>query len=185
LVNILFVLGKTVEILALIALMKSNQNQDFHIPNPKEKSKYNSRVDSTLILVPPTLIGQWWDDILKHLDGISAAVCTPLDLVINHDDENDGVLYNCNLKCNCNVSCVSKDTISESASIVNLISKHDIILSTYSVFQKRSNPKKHSPLKGILKETFWKRIVLDECQEIRSVKSFISKECCQLFSSHR
>jgi SNF2 family DNA or RNA helicase len=151
------------------------------------QSEHRDNSESTLVLVPTTLVGQWWHEIQKHLNGLSAAVCTLFDIFESRQDADldEESLQSWKLICNCKTPCSTGFRQYDSETCSSLLSKHDIVLSTYSNLQRKGRLPQVVHLKGILRNTSWKRIVLDECQEIRSLNSIISKECSQLIARNR
>ncbi|KAI4120059.1 MAG: hypothetical protein LQ345_000015 [Seirophora villosa] len=151
-------LGKTVEMIGLICLHK--WKSAFDSPPSRECS-------ATLIITPPSILGQWKKEIQALAPDLKFTVYTGLR---PHEPEDDATHF-------------------------SRFHEHDIVLTTYSVLAREihhsghvpdrtfRNQKKYERRLSPLTQLKWWRVVLDEAQMIESGVSNAAK-VAQLIPRH-
>jgi len=209
-------LGKTLEILCLILANPLNEKEELQASSLQSEevecfvdldnsSQINSK--ATVIIAPLTLIGQWFDEIKKHVakDGLQVLTLANLPQVVPastvtflHDPVGSSN-YPLSLRCNAEVllpyctrplkvRAVKAGTMNgnEACQITYTtddFTDWDVILTTYDVLS-------HGDARGfsvrrILKSIHWHRCVLDECQEIKTPTTQIAQMCANISVTHR
>jgi len=163
-------LGKTLEVTALVL---SDKQRGFPNPpmidlgfvNNDKESKACPLVksNSTLIVVPSTLLAQWEKEFSK------CAACGSLSFISYHEAK----------------SFYDKDF---TIPLLEELSGHDVVLTTYKTLEdeagSKARGKKRSTSK-VLMRVHWRRIVLDECQMVRSSTTSLAKACRALKGNRR
>ncbi len=150
-------LGKTLEIVALIALEKHRYRDDLErlLPEVKDGSMVPS--GATLVVAPVTLVSQWIDEIKKSSGGSITCVAYTSDNAIQSSIRSPSARM---------------------AAIRALVNGFDIVVTSYIMLAKEKN------LKTLL-NVHWRRIVLDEMQEIRSSTTELARMCAQARANRR
>ncbi|KAI4290571.1 MAG: hypothetical protein L6R35_000134 [Caloplaca aegaea] len=151
-------LGKTVEIIGLICLHQRKCHFD---------SAQSQECSATLIITPPSILGQWKKEIQALAPDLKFTVYTGLRAPDSEDD----------------------------ATQVSSFHEHDIVLTTYTVLAREIHHSGHVPdrtfrnqkkyerrLSPLVQLTWW-RVVLDEAQMIESGVSNAAK-VAQLIPRH-
>jgi len=149
-----------------VAVNEKVKYKDFYLKEEEDDekddgvdySRYNHH--TTLVVVTPALVMQWFHEIEK---------ITGTSLVYEFFDHQTREFHSRGRRRR-NGQCGG--------------GKVDVVVTTYNAFDTKKNQKrkrgKHSAT--ILKSILWRRVVLDEMQEIRSDKSSIAKNigdlCC-------
>lgn len=146
-----------------------------NIVNDRPKKAIPGEPRATLIVLPATLVAQWDSEFMKHVSPklkLSVLMYKAGSRLETHDTAGD-------------------------------LGNFDVVLTTYHEVQQ-SYPKAEMPLdkqtseekntwwrnhfeenKGILHRVEWKRVVLDEAQQIKNYKSRTSLACRALTSKYR
>eukprot|EP00899_Mesostigma_viride_P014310 jgi/Mesvir1/22880/Mv19405-RA.1 len=130
---------------------------------------------ASLIIVPVTLLGQWKHEFCKSLEP------GKLSVVSYHAD--------CVERINTSLppeQC--RPTFRRQEDLLACLASADVVLTTYRLLQQDAEGGPHrggNRKKKILTRIKWHRIVLDECQEIRSSTTLLARACENLPSTHR
>lgn len=179
-------LGKTLEVLALIAHDKS-----YRWPPVVDEARGGPAVGeeglncfcalrTTLVVMPPALLSQWSAEISK---------CSSLSWVcyLGKNDPpptKDGPTPLPHLWAKAWMTLFKEKNF-------------DLVLTSYNALEeeKRDGSGRRNSRTGmavhrtgsrkVLTKIFWRRIVLDECQQVRSATSAIARTCIDLRSEHR
>ena len=155
-------LGKTIEVIGLILVTLDEMRREAtDLANRKASSKqqddYVAFSHATLIVVPPTLVVQWQQEIKKAAGSSINVSLLPTNtgalvpLYMSQSDNNDEL---------------------------EILATSDVVLTTYDALTQRKTSK-------LLSDVHWGRIVLDEMQEIRSSTTLISHNCEKLLCDRR
>ena len=176
-------------------------------PNPTLKEKkclIPSR--ATLIIVPTTLMSQWWKEIHTRVDASSGlqCVCITDERLFNSTEVQRGDVRcagggwgtlpatglssePCEVRvpwCTKTLSCESGTPRAGPSrlftcfkSLREQLHDFDIVITNYESLRGRSA--------ALLKKIDWHRVVLDECQEIKVPTNQIAVNCAMLASRNR
>ena len=153
-------LGKTLAMTALLVADKPAAQQAAQQPLPPPQTAL-LRSSATLVVMPTTLLAQWRRELAKSTSpGLLRVVVYPPE-----GSEQAGRLR------------VSSEAIAELAS-------HDVVLSSYKALENESSGRGHQNAK-VLTKIHWRRIALDECQEVRSNTTQLARTAAALSGDHR
>ena len=121
---------------------------------------------STLIIVPNALLDQWLDEIKKSCGDALVAKQYPTTAADLRRGVDDGCAQ------------VSKQGAHKFRELQRLASCADIIVTSYAVMRKEAG--KSGGVSKVLSRIRWRRVVLDEMQEVRSSTTDVARNCRSL-----
>ena len=128
------------------------------------------KTSATLVIVPTTLVSQWVAEIKKCAPSLKVAKYVSADLIHGRC---------CRIHKQCKKSCEHRECQNKrcvgghlEARLLAFVQSADIIISTYKLLRgKVSGKAKRVTKKCYLSRIHWRRIVLDEMQEVFGIRS--------------
>jgi hypothetical protein len=165
-------LGKTVEIVSLITedTLQVNALPTSDLLPLMSKARVALKTSATLIIVPVTLLAQWQSEIVKSLVDPSS-----LEVFVYTNISTDFV----SIRNDSFPRKLPTPKELQATLLAFLEGKGEtkaVVLTTYSMLNKAQHG---------LNTIHWRRIVLDEMQEIRSSTTMLAKACERLSSDMR
>ena len=156
-------LGKTVEMLALLAadkVLRRKKKSNGQSSSFRESNLVGQQRESrgTLIVVPMSVLGQWSDEIRKHI------VPGVLSFVEYYDV----------------VSSTANNGLRGGFKSVSTVAEHDVVLTTYGTLAAE-----YQRGGGALHSINWRRVVLDEAHTIKNKATITARACCAVKASRR
>jgi len=170
-------LGKTLEMVSLIVtdLQKNSLGSYSKSPTPNfdsmecvtERDKTQEfESDTTLVIVPLTLLDQWIRELKKcTIVGRGEDGKEKHALRISHYPLDEGDI-------------ITRYSQTKSLKIAKLSTRADVLLVTYKTLAMQHSHK-------ILQKIRWRRVVLDEMQEVRSSTTELARACANLKAQFR
>ena len=151
--------------------------------NTNKSSKSSTRVpggfkllsDTTLIVVPMSLLGQWRDEILRSSEKGSVRVVT-------YYGDSKGNLEN-QLKRNTKVESEDGTVVDYSNAFKVVITSYGVLISDYNAFEKNSYSSEITI--PTLFDYYWHRVVLDEAHHIKNRSTLNAKAAFQIAAYRR
>lgn len=127
------------------------------------------QTSATLVIVPTTLVSQWVAEIKKCAPSLKVAKYVSGDLIHGRC---------CRIHTQCKKSCEHRECQNKPCvrghledRLLAFARSADVIISTYKVLRgKVSGKRKRFTKKSLLSRVHWRRIVLDEMQEVYGIK---------------
>ena len=171
-------LGKTVELAALILDDKRRgypgyQEELAELAAGEEEVL--ATTTGTLIIAPATLISQWAKEIEKACPGLSFQIHLPERATAAQRKRDREKAAREGTKVDRFARAACERTAAE-------LAKVDIVLTTYQALEGERAGKK---LPKVLSRMGWRRIILDECQYIRSSTTQLAQMCEKLHGRRR
>ena len=141
------------------------RSYDRDISTKGGKPKIIAYTQATLVIVPTALVSQWVSEIKK---------CAP-ELKVAEYVEMDFIHGRCCRVCpvgKCKPRCVHRDCQNRctrghlETRLAAFAQSVDVVISTYQVLKGKKKSKKHVAKHSPLRRIHWRRIVLDEMQEV-------------------
>ncbi|CAM9847939.1 unnamed protein product, partial [Phaeothamnion confervicola] len=185
-------LGKTVEILSLIVrnrrVIPADAELDSHGRPVDDRGRLLSR--GTLIVVPVTLVGQWRDEVAAaaampvsataaatllggHVGAAPIAISKLLAAIASTG--GDGVAAGDDAVAAAAAVAISEAEVIVTYKLEGVLHEMDVILTTYDSLR----------CEGRLKKINWHRVILDECQEIKTATTQVATLCQALHAENR
>uniref|UniRef100_A0AC35UB61 Helicase ATP-binding domain-containing protein n=1 Tax=Rhabditophanes sp. KR3021 TaxID=114890 RepID=A0AC35UB61_9BILA len=174
-------LGKTLQIIALIVHQKQNKESISEVLDFKDRNALSRNlipIDTTLLVVPSSLIGQWEQEIKKFVRE------EYLQVYIYHGSDRTKSPEHLG---DYDVVITSYSTVS--GELADLADADELDDDGEPIVKKRASnkPVKIKKKKGpsILSEVCFNRIVLDESHNIKNRRTIVSRACCKLSALSR
>jgi hypothetical protein len=167
-------LGKTLEVISLVVATL----RDPLLPPPAGRADISVSSRASLIVVPDTLLVQWVEEVSGSTTppGLLKVVRC-IDKQQHAQASTDSSYTDVGaLAANFSMSQMIRGSVEQRLAALDRLADSDIVLATYRTLEKHATA---------FKKIHWKRVVLDEMQEIRSSTTVLAKQCERLSASTR
>ena len=154
---------------------KSNNNNKSSKSSTRVPGGFKLLSDTTLIVVPMSLLGQWRDEILRSSEKGSVRVVT-------YYGDSKGNLEN-QLKRNTKVESEDGTVVDYSNAFKVVITSYGVLISDYNAFEKSSYSSEITI--PTLFDYYWHRVVLDEAHHIKNRSTLNAKAAFQIAAYRR
>ena len=154
---------------------KSNNNSKSSKSSTRVPGGFKLLSDTTLIVVPMSLLGQWRDEILRSSEKGSVRVVT-------YYGDSKGNLEN-QLKRNTKVESEDGTVVDYSNAFKVVITSYGVLISDYNAFEKSSYSSEITI--PTLFDYYWHRVVLDEAHHIKNRSTLNAKAAFQIAAYRR
>ena len=175
-------LGKTLEMCALIVADKAADARAARTADAAAGALVPSR--ATLVVVPTSLLAQWAREVRRSAPGVLTVALYPPDAAADSDDEDggsDGEDAAAPLGPRAARTKPANPAAAAAAALAAL-ADNDVVLTTYRALEAEASGR-GAP--RVLSRIRWRRIALDECQEVRSSTTALAKAAAGLQAAHR
>ena len=140
----------------------------------RQSSSTKSRSAGTLVVMPTTLLAQWRREIEKSTapGALRVTVYAP-----DHAGEASQLDHGGRGAPAAGASCND-----DGGAILTQLAAHDIVLTSYRTLEQEASGRGGAK---VLTRIHWRRIALDECQEVRSNTTALAKTAASLQCDHR
>ena len=181
-------LGKTLEVVALLLRDKragwpapagaggagDAQFQGGGAGPSRRPDDWYTASTATLVVVPSTLIGQWEAEVSK--------LAAPGELAVELYSLGDAAAER--LRAARGGAGGRDGRREQAAETLSRLAAADVVLTTYSSLEAEAREARRGG-RRVLHQVSWRRVVLDECQEIRSSSAQVAGLAASLRSVHR
>jgi hypothetical protein len=174
-------LGKTLEMCALIVADKAAAARAARTAEAAAGGLVPSR--ATLVVVPTSLLAQWAREVRRSAPGVLTVALYPPDAAADSDDEDGDSDGEDAAPLGPRAARTKPaNPAAAAAAALAALADNDVVLTTYRALEAEASGR-GAP--RVLSRIRWRRIALDECQEVRSSTTALAKAAAGLQAAHR
>jgi len=160
--------GKTLEIAALIVADRARAPRA-----PGDPS-------ATLVVVPTSLLSQWRRELSRSTGSLLDVRCHPPAAALAEEEEEEGAAPPPAPRA---AAAAAVKALAASPAYAAALAGADVVITTYSTLEVEAGARGGG--RRLLSTIRWRRLVLDECQEVRSQTTALAKTAAALRATHR